>query len=136
VIDRLEKAGYVERDKDPSDRRRVIVRPLSERIERDIAPLYASLGKAWERAIERYSTEELAVILDILTRSVVLLQEQTAAPRHSEAPGAAPTDRPRSAARSGAGQLDQPACLLFTHGIYKTTLTLRGAALPELYQAR
>jgi DNA-binding MarR family transcriptional regulator len=47
MIDRLEKAGYAQREKDPTDRRRVIVRPLTERIERDIAPLYASIGEAW-----------------------------------------------------------------------------------------
>ena len=55
MIDRLEKAGYVQRERDPTDRRRVIVRPLTERIERDIAPLYASIGErmgASDRALQ------------------------------------------------------------------------------------
>src|SRR5262245_40147364 len=133
MIDRLEKAGYAVRDKDPSDRRRVIVRPVSERIERDIAPLYASIGEAWERAIERYSTQELAVILDMLTRSVVLLQEQTAALRFGGAASAAPADKPRAAATPSAEPRAQHARLLFANGA--ANVTLRGAALAELYQA-
>jgi DNA-binding MarR family transcriptional regulator len=134
MIDRLEKAGYAVREKDPSDRRRVIVRPVSERIERDIAPLYASIGQAWERAIEGYSTQELAVILDMLTRSVMLLQEQTTALRLGGTQSAAPSDKPRAAALSSTEPRAQQARLLFANGA--ADLTLRGEALSELYQAR
>ena len=134
MIDRLEKAGYARREKDPGDRRRVIVRPVRERIERDIAPLYAALGTAWERALERYSTQELGVILDMLTRSVVLLQEQTGALRLSETPSPAAADRPRTAAGAPAELHTQHARLLFANGA--TNVELRGAALRELYQAR
>jgi DNA-binding MarR family transcriptional regulator len=132
MIDRLEKAGYAEREKDPTDRRRVIVRPLTERIERDIAPLYASIGEAWVQAIERYSTQELAVILDMLTRSVVLLQEQTSALRLGGAQSAAPADKPRAAA-AATERRAQHTRLLFANGA--ANVTLRGAALPELYHA-
>jgi DNA-binding MarR family transcriptional regulator len=134
MIDRLEKAGYAQREKDPTDRRRVIVRPLIERIERDIAPLYTSIGEAWEQAIERYSTQELAVILDMLTRSVVLLQEQTAALRRGGNESAAPGDKPRAAAISTAEPRVLGARLLFANGA--ANVTLRAAALDELYQAR
>jgi DNA-binding MarR family transcriptional regulator len=133
MIDRLEKAGYAQREKDPTDRRRVIVRPVSERIEHDIAPLYASLGQAWERAIEHYSTQELGVILDMLTRSVVLLQEQTATLRFEGSQSAAPADKPRSPALSSAEPRVQHARLLFANGA--ANVTLRGEALSEPYQA-
>ena len=112
----------------------MIVRPVSERIERDIAPLYASIGEAWERAIERYSTQELAVILDLLTRSVVLLQEQTTALRFGGAVSAAPADKPRAAATPSAEPRAQHARLIFANGA--ANVTLRGAALGELYQAQ
>jgi DNA-binding MarR family transcriptional regulator len=134
MIDRLEKAGYAQREKDPTDRRRVIVRPVTERIERDIAPLYASIGEAWQQAIERYSTQELAVILDMLTRSVALLQEQTAALRLGGTQSAAPADKPRGAAIAAAEPRAQHARLIFANGA--ASVTLSGAAQPELYQAR
>jgi DNA-binding MarR family transcriptional regulator len=134
MIDRLEKAGYVQREKDPTDRRRVMVRPLTERIERDIAPLYASIGEAWGQAIERYSTQELAVILDMLTRSVAVLQEQTAALRHEGTPSTAPADKPRATAIPTAEPRAEHARLIFANGA--ANVTLRGAALTELYQAR
>jgi DNA-binding MarR family transcriptional regulator len=133
MIDRLEKAGYVQRDKDLTDRRRVIVRPVSEHIERDIAPLYASIGEAWGRSIERYSTQELAVILDMLTRSVVLLQEQIAVLRLGTTQSPALADKSRAAARSTAEPPAQHARLIFANGA--ANVTLRGAALSELCQA-
>jgi DNA-binding MarR family transcriptional regulator len=133
MIDRLEKAGYAQREKDPIDRRRVIVRPVNERIEHDIAPLYASLGEAWERAIERYSTQELGVILDMLTRSIVLLQEQTATLRREATQSAAPLHKPRSATIAPVEPQAQHARLIFADGA--ANVTLRGEALPELYQA-
>src|SRR5271157_5057901 len=40
VIDRLEKAGFVRRIKDPDDRRRVVIEPFADRIEKEIAPLF------------------------------------------------------------------------------------------------
>jgi DNA-binding MarR family transcriptional regulator len=132
MIDRLEKAGYAQREKDSTDRRRVIVRPLTERIERDIAPLYASLGEAWGRAIERYSTQELGVILDMLTRSVVLLQEQTVALRFGGTQSTAPPDKPRTTAISITEPF-QHTRLLFANGA--ANVTLRCAALSELYHA-
>jgi DNA-binding MarR family transcriptional regulator len=66
VIDRLEKAGFVQRARDPGDRRRVIIEPLPERIERDIGPLFASLAPAMAELSARYGTRELAVIRDFI----------------------------------------------------------------------
>jgi DNA-binding MarR family transcriptional regulator len=133
MIDRLEKAGYVQREKDPTDRRRVLVRPLPESIERDITPLYTALGAAWERTIQHYSTEELTVILDMLMRSAVLLQEQTAALQREGTEREAPTDSSRAAATT-AEQPVHHARLTFVNGVYKTIV--RGAALPDLYSGR
>src|SRR3954453_3147665 len=46
VIDRLEKAGFVRRAEDPNDRRRVIIEPLTERMDRVIGPLFESMAQA------------------------------------------------------------------------------------------
>lgn len=69
VIDRLEKAGFVRRAKDPGDRRRVLIEPLRERIEEKIGPLFESMARAMTELCERYSTQELAVIRDFTARS-------------------------------------------------------------------
>ena len=42
VIDRLERAGFVTRDRDPADRRRVIVTPVPERIA-EVGTFYGEL---------------------------------------------------------------------------------------------
>lgn len=62
VIDRLEKARLVKRERDPHDRRRVIVKLLPGR-KAEIDALFAPLGKAMHQALERYSDEQLALIL-------------------------------------------------------------------------
>src|SRR5688500_16476342 len=46
VIDRLEKAGLARRAADPADRRRVIIEPNLRRLERRVAPLFESMGRA------------------------------------------------------------------------------------------
>jgi DNA-binding MarR family transcriptional regulator len=134
MIDRLEKAGYVQRAKDPTDRRRVIVRPVTERIEHDITPVYTALGEAWGRAVDRYSMDELAVILDMLTRSNVLLHEQTTALRLGERAHAVPSDTPREVASAPSEPQVHQARLLFLNGTFN--VTVGGADLRALYQAR
>ncbi|MBE9168079.1 MarR family transcriptional regulator [Pleurocapsales cyanobacterium LEGE 06147] len=78
VIDRLEKTGFVRRERVPSDRRRVIIQLLQDRAEREIAPLFDSLSRAMTELYSRYSDKELAVILDCMTRSSMALQQETA----------------------------------------------------------
>ena len=71
LIDRLVKAGYVERHADPADRRRVIVR-----IRRDaVAPIEAAYASMQARMVElwsTYSAHDLWMIADFLTRSTEL----------------------------------------------------------------
>ncbi|NJO82666.1 MAG: MarR family transcriptional regulator [Blastochloris sp.] len=134
MIDRLEKAGYVERAKDPFDRRRVIVRPVTEQIDRELAPLYSSLQEGWEEILGRYSTEELAVILDLLTRSAVLLQEQTTALRLGAGEGPNRGISARAAESDIVVALPEQARLILATGAHK--LTVRGASIAELFAAQ
>ncbi len=68
VIDRLERAGYVQRRRDQQDRRRVIVQPCTEKIERDIAPFFASFESTLQGLYARYNEQELLLIADFLKR--------------------------------------------------------------------
>jgi DNA-binding PadR family transcriptional regulator len=63
VLDRLEAAGYVRRERDPHDRRRVIVALDAERGLRDIVPVFAPVMAAWQAIAEQYTDEQLTLIL-------------------------------------------------------------------------
>ena len=85
VIDRLEQAGYVRRKTDPSDRRRVVVEVVPERVA-TVQSLLESLERASAEEIDRYSPEQLAVINDFLTRMADLTQtEATGCARRARA---------------------------------------------------
>ena len=71
VIDRLEAGGFVHRETDPGDRRRVIVVPNPSRIERDLFPHFPGVMRA--AAPESYdglSIGDLEVITRFLGRLV------------------------------------------------------------------
>ncbi len=77
LVDRLEKTGFVRRDRDPSDRRKVVIHPVLEKMEKEIAPLFASMGQQMEGLLSSYSDQELAIIQDFVSRSIAILQAET-----------------------------------------------------------
>src|SRR5215469_16818464 len=64
VLDRLEQAGFVHRERDSQDRRRVIVRLDPARGMRDVAPVFAPVIQAWRGAAAGYTEEQLSIILE------------------------------------------------------------------------
>ena len=79
IVDRLERAGYVGRERHPTDRRSVIVRPLKlTRLKEQVAPVFASLGRTMQAIHERFSKSELAIIGDYMDRVTEALREETA----------------------------------------------------------
>jgi DNA-binding MarR family transcriptional regulator len=75
MIDRLERAGYVARESDPTDRRRVIVRVDPDRIQEAVA-FFGPMQQAAHDLYARYSDDELRLLLDFLERACeVGLQE-------------------------------------------------------------
>lgn len=128
VIDRLEKAGFVERVKDPDDRRRVIVRTVKENIQK-IEPFYSGLGRAMSEVFARYSDEELSIILDFYMRSSKAAQTAISDLRgkvEEKQKEGTLFSAPLGNARSGH--------LLFETGAAK--MTIRGSDMSELYRAR
>jgi len=75
VLDRLEAAGFVERSRDSSDRRKVFIRPKPEAADR-VTRLYEGVGTAMMKLANGYETKELALISDFLERSRAILREQ------------------------------------------------------------
>ena len=62
ALDRLERAGYVQRLPDPRDRRQVIVHADHDRLRGVAAPLYASRRAHMEGLWPRFGDDELAVV--------------------------------------------------------------------------
>jgi DNA-binding MarR family transcriptional regulator len=68
VIDRLERAGFACRERDPSDRRKVLVRALPV-VEERIAPLFEPMQRAAMGTLSPYRDEDLALFLDFFIRA-------------------------------------------------------------------
>ncbi len=82
VIDRLEQAGYVRRVPDPTDRRRVIVEVVPEKIA-NIQVTLDQVSTASAKEIRDYSDEQLELIADFLTRMEAVTREETEAIREA-----------------------------------------------------
>src|SRR5579871_3034773 len=62
VVDRMEKAGFVRRERDDSDRRKVFIALVPERLA-EIGVLYELLQRAMHKQTDAYTDAELKLIL-------------------------------------------------------------------------
>lgn len=85
IIDRLERAGFVRREPHPTDRRKVVVRAVCERLP-EVGRLFEPLAAGMAELAGHYSEAELRVIMDYMTRVTELFRRETR--RVSEEPGA------------------------------------------------
>jgi DNA-binding MarR family transcriptional regulator len=77
MIDRLERAGLVERRSHPKDRRGTIL-VLTQEAKRKLPSLFASLGTAMEALVSSYSEKELVALNDFFTKARLLWREEHA----------------------------------------------------------
>jgi DNA-binding MarR family transcriptional regulator len=68
IVDRLERAGWVARERDPADRRAVLVRPLRER-GAELFRLYGGMNRSLDEICAGYSDEQLMLLADFLSRT-------------------------------------------------------------------
>jgi DNA-binding MarR family transcriptional regulator len=87
VIDRLEEVGYVRRERDARDRRRVVVHLVLDKALHDVAPVFLPLVREWQQMAADYSDEELRLIVAFYRRMeqvfrdhVIRLREARAMP--------------------------------------------------------
>lgn len=62
VVDRLEKAGYVRRERDASDRRKVFISVVPEKAA-EIGKFYVPMQQAMEKVWSGYTDDELRLLL-------------------------------------------------------------------------
>jgi DNA-binding MarR family transcriptional regulator len=75
LIDRLEKNGFVRRENDPTDRRKVIIVPLYEN-KAEVSQTYLPLHAAMVKLASSYTDEERALITRFLSKASTVLEEQ------------------------------------------------------------
>jgi DNA-binding MarR family transcriptional regulator len=76
LVDRLIKLGYVTRERDPHDRRKVVIRAVNAKL-RDINQLYGGLRGALQALLSKYDTAEFETIMDFLINATAAMAEQT-----------------------------------------------------------
>jgi DNA-binding MarR family transcriptional regulator len=68
ILDRLERGGWIARERDPSDRRAVVVRVLPDRYG-DLLRLYQGMARSMNKLLADYSESELETIAEFLRRT-------------------------------------------------------------------
>ena len=75
VLDRLEKARFIQRVADPNDRRRVLVEMISDRMP-ELHEIFGIIGKAHTEMLNDYTDEEIRVILRYAEQTEPFVYEQ------------------------------------------------------------
>jgi len=75
MLDRLEKAGFIERRPNPDDRRGTLITPAKSGAER-AASWFESASKALEALISSYTASELEIIADVFERFTKLWDQE------------------------------------------------------------
>jgi DNA-binding MarR family transcriptional regulator len=79
VLDRLQRGGWVVRERDPDavDRRAVMVRALRDR-NAEVFQLYAGMNSTMDGLLADYSEAELTLVVDFLRRTTTVGHTATA----------------------------------------------------------
>lgn len=77
VIDRLERAGYVTRERDATDRRKVVVTAVPETVFEKVGPIYARVAERWSDYLETLGDEQIEFANELFERAAEINREQT-----------------------------------------------------------
>jgi DNA-binding MarR family transcriptional regulator len=133
VVDRLEGAGFVRRVPDPTDRRRVIVQIVPEKVAA-VQSTLDRVGSASAKEIGRYTDAQLALITDFLTRMEQITRNEATTLRENPA-GESGDDAGTAASEHSAGLGGLSAAKLHVRSGLSTLRLRAGADDHELYRA-
>ncbi|MFJ9840750.1 MarR family transcriptional regulator [Kitasatospora sp. NPDC101155] len=68
ILDRLQRGGWVTRERDPVDRRAVVVRALRDR-NPELLHLYSGMNASLDEICASYEPAQLEVVADFLSRT-------------------------------------------------------------------
>ncbi len=68
ILDRLERAGWIARERDTEDRRAVMVRALPER-SREVYRLYSGMNSALDEICAGYDRDQLELLADFMRKA-------------------------------------------------------------------
>lgn len=96
VLDRLERAGYVKRVRDCTDRRRILIVPVEGIVER-FSWIFEPLVHSIDAMEQEFTDAEIQTIRRYMSRATEMFHQQIIVLRsHLEATRLGPTDRPKS----------------------------------------
>ncbi len=84
LIDRLERAGFVRRERGQHDRRQVMVVPNMEKVDAELMPITLPLGMAVSHYLRTYSEGDLQKVLTFLKDANAIVQQEIATLRRKE----------------------------------------------------
>jgi DNA-binding MarR family transcriptional regulator len=78
MIDRLEKAGYLRWTNDPKDRRKTIIKPISnKKLERKIEMIFMPIHERMHKFLSSYSDSELAFLRNAMMEFIKQTHEES-----------------------------------------------------------
>ena len=78
ILDKLEKGGWVTRERDPDDRRAVQIQPVREKAA-EIVKLFVGMNAKMAELLDRYDLHQLETIADFITSTTAAAKESAAA---------------------------------------------------------
>ncbi|WP_158550763.1 MarR family transcriptional regulator [Geodermatophilus sp. TF02-6] len=76
MLDRLERRGFLERRRDPDDRRKVVVAVTGRHVE-ELGGIFTELADTVRQVLDGYDDEQLQLLTDFVLRLNALAHERT-----------------------------------------------------------